>query len=145
MYEQIIKWINNWKVEMLTYSLFFFYKHKWDFLDPICIYFSSCSLNLHFQIYLLFSFFPPVDIYKSSSSLWFDDSRLYLLCWGAFSVFFLWKSDKLERPARTFYTDRWSIFTSESFEKARRTCCFSWLCGCRWGEADRPVVLHWFC
>ncbi|KAF3699551.1 hypothetical protein EXN66_Car015238 [Channa argus] len=41
----------------------------------------------------------------SNVSLSFYDSRLYLLCLGAISIFFLSvKSLQLERPARTFST-----------------------------------------
>lgn len=78
--------------------------------------------------------------------MFFYDSRLYLLCLGAFSIFFLSVKSlhELERPARTFYTDPWSIFTSnESFEKAKRTCCFSRLCSCRWKEGG-PWIAFFF-
>lgn len=56
----------------------------------------------------------------------FYDSRLYLFCLGAFSIFFFFLSVKknffkmkkkkslheLERPARTFYNDLFSLLMS---------------------------------
>lgn len=90
------------------------------FLYPICIFFFLHFIKLtHF---LKFQNIPHVLFWLTSNfSLFFYDSRLYLLCLGAFSIFFLSvKSLQLERPVRTCYTDQWSIFTSnELFEKAK--------------------------
>lgn len=121
--------------------------------------------NLHFSfihyIKLMFFFFFNfknilyVLFWLTSNFLsLFYDSRLYLFCLGAFSIFLSLctskkKKSKTNKKKKSTWVRapcedllQWSIFTSnESFEKAKRTCCFSWLCSCRWKEESFSQLL----
>lgn len=123
--ERIMKWDNKLKEgyknlpPVFNFLLLKKAQHTWDFF----IQCASCFVHFIKLTLFLTSKYSSCLIFGWLLMFlsFFYDSRLYLLSLGAFSIFFLSvKSLQLERPARTFYTDQWSIFTSnELFEKAK--------------------------
>lgn len=127
------------------------------FLYPICISLLFITLSLCFFFCFFFNFknilYVLFWLTSLIFSLFFMTADCISFVWVHLAFFFLSvqvkknrkptkkkKSTWVRAPCEDLL--QWSIFTSnESFEKAKRTCCFSWLCSCGWKEESSSQLL----